>query len=146
MDSPDFAPALGLQVSILVREGVQEARLHLNPAEMGPIAVQIALEGQNAQVHFQADHAATREALQASLPELAAALQDNGFMLSGGGVSDPRQNAPGAQGGGSGFGERGSSSSAGAAGGPRDEAGSTLQPTAAAPRALRPQGVVDLYA
>lgn len=91
LGTPDFAPALGVQVSMLVREGVQQARLHLNPAEMGPIAVQIALDGSNAQVHFQADMAATREALQSSMPDLAAALQDGGFTLSGGGVSDSRQ-------------------------------------------------------
>jgi hypothetical protein len=140
LGSPDFAPALGVQVSILMREGVQQARLHLNPAEMGPIAVQIALDGQNAQVHFQADHAATRDALQASLPELAAALQDNGFTLSGGGVSDPRRDAPQQQGEG-GPGQR-------PAGGVTDARadGASTAPAAAPARMPRRQGVVDLYA
>ena len=32
-----FAQALGAQVSVLARDGVQQAELHLNPAEMGPI-------------------------------------------------------------------------------------------------------------
>jgi flagellar hook-length control protein FliK len=140
LGSPDFAPALGVQVSILVREGVQQARLHLNPAEMGPIAVQIALDGQNAQVHFQAEHADTRDALQASLPELAAALQDNGFTLSGGGVSDPRRDAPQQQGEG-----RPGEHPAGGVTDARAE-GSAAAPAAAPVRAPRRQGVVDLYA
>ncbi|HET9642785.1 MAG TPA: hypothetical protein VFP68_05405, partial [Burkholderiaceae bacterium] len=45
ISSPEFAPALGVQLSVLAREGVHEARLHLHPAEMGPISVQIALQG-----------------------------------------------------------------------------------------------------
>ena len=36
----EFAPALGAQLSVLVRDGVEHAQLQLNPAEMGPIEVQ----------------------------------------------------------------------------------------------------------
>ncbi|MED5619750.1 flagellar hook-length control protein FliK [Ideonella sp. BN130291] len=138
LGSPDFAPALGVQVSILAREGVQQARLHLNPAEMGPIAVQIAVDGQNAQVHFQADVAATRDALESSLPDLAAALREGGFTLSGGGVSQQRQDPAGNH----------SGSPAGADDGPSRSARGDDTSPASTPlaRAPRPQGVVDLYA
>ncbi len=85
--APEFRQALGVQVSVLVRDGVQRAELHLNPADMGPISVQIALEGSNAQVDFGADLSATRSLIEAGLPELAAALREAGFTLSGGGVS-----------------------------------------------------------
>lgn len=84
--SPEFAPALGAQISLLAREGVQEARIQLHPAEMGPISVQIALDGSAARVDFHASVAATRNAIEASLPALATALQDAGFTLAGGGV------------------------------------------------------------
>ncbi|MBC7994881.1 MAG: flagellar hook-length control protein FliK, partial [Rhizobacter sp.] len=84
--APEFAQSLGVQVSVLVRDGVQQAELHLNPAEMGPISVQIALDGTQAQVNFGADSAATRQIIETGLPELAAALRDAGFTLSGGGV------------------------------------------------------------
>jgi len=40
--------------SLFARDGVQTARLHLNPADMGPVAVQIAVDGVNARVDFQA--------------------------------------------------------------------------------------------
>ncbi len=85
--SPQFNEALGVQVSVLARDGVQHAQLHLNPSEMGPISVQIALDGTRAQVDFGADSLATRQIIESGLPELASALRDAGFTLAGGGVS-----------------------------------------------------------
>ena len=99
VDSPAFAPALATQVRWLVREGMQEARLSLNPAEMGPVTVQIVIDGRDARIDLRADVAATRQALEASLPVLAAALDDSGLRLAGGGVHDgasARQGQPGA--------------------------------------------------
>lgn len=137
LGSPEFAPALGVQLSILAKEGVQEARLHLNPADMGPIAVQIAVDGQHARVHFQADLAATRDALQASLPDLASAMREAGLMLAGGDVSG---------GGAHGGGEANGSGGTAAAGRDTGNANEAAPGMAAAPRKVRTQGVVDLYA
>jgi flagellar hook-length control protein FliK len=97
LDSPAFAPALATQVSWLASEGVQHARLNLNPLEMGPLAVKIVLDGTQARIDFTADMAGTRAAIEASLPTLAAALNDNGLTLAGGGVFDgqARQGAHG---------------------------------------------------
>jgi flagellar hook-length control protein FliK len=87
IDEAGFGDALGGQVALWVREGVQEARLQLHPAELGPVNVQIALDGQLAHVDFVAAVPATRESIEQSLPALAAALRDAGFTLAGGGVS-----------------------------------------------------------
>lgn len=95
--SAEFAPQLGAQVAVLARDGVHEAQLQLNPADMGPITVQIVVDGSSARVDFQADVAATRTAIENSLPALAGALQDAGLTLAGGGVF---QQAPGRQGNG----------------------------------------------
>jgi flagellar hook-length control protein FliK len=137
LGSPEFAPALGVQMSILAKEGVQEARLHLNPADMGPIAVQIAVDGQHARVHFQADLAATRDALQASLPDLASAMREAGLMLAGGDVS-----GGGARGGGA----SGSPGDTAAADRSADITQAISSPAQSAARTVRAQGVVDLYA
>ena len=88
IDSAAFAPALANQVTWLAGEGVQQARIHLNPAEMGPLSVKIVLDGTQARIDFSADLAATRNAIEASLPTLAAALNDQGLTLAGGGVFD----------------------------------------------------------
>lgn len=84
--SDAFAPELGARVSLLAVDGVQQAQLQLNPADMGPVSVQITVDGNQAQVSFHAVQAETRQALEQSLPDLAAALQGQGLTLSGGGV------------------------------------------------------------
>lgn len=86
VQSQAFAPELGARVSLLAVDGVQQAELQLNPADMGPVSVQITVDGNQAQVSFHALQAETRQALEQSLPDLAAALQGQGLTLSGGGV------------------------------------------------------------
>lgn len=139
LGSPEFAPALGAQVSVLVRDGVQEARLQLNPAEMGPITVQIQLDGSNAQVNMAAEHHQTRQALEQAMPSLAGALRENGLTLTGGGVFEqprPPRDGSDAQSAGS-----GRAVPAGAPGDDGAVAGAGVRPAAS-----RPRGVLDLYA
>lgn len=134
--SPAFAGALSAQLSVLARDGVQQAELRLNPPEMGPIAVRIEVTGVQATVYFAADAAATRQVLEASLPELAGALRDAGLTLVGGGVSEQPQ--------------RGRRDAGDAAATPRrddgrDE-GAADASAAPLPAARRVRGVVDLVA
>jgi flagellar hook-length control protein FliK len=86
--SPEFAELLGAQVSLFARDGLQQAELRLNPAEMGPIGVQIEIAGNEARINFSAEQAPTRDAIERALPELAAALRGEGLTLAGGGVFD----------------------------------------------------------
>jgi len=88
-DDPGMAEEVLLHVGQLARDGIGEASLHLNPAEMGPIRVQITLDGQQARIDFAATHAATRELLEASLPALAQSLSSDGLTLAGSSVSAP---------------------------------------------------------
>jgi flagellar hook-length control protein FliK len=88
IDSPSFAPSLASQLRWWANEGVQQAQLQLNPAEMGPVAVRIVVDGREARIDFSADLPATRSALESALPVLAAALDEGGLKLTGGGVHD----------------------------------------------------------
>jgi flagellar hook-length control protein FliK len=88
----EFAPALGAQLNVFLREGVQHARLHLNPAELGPLTVQIQLDGAAAQVRLAAEHPLTRQALEQAMPTLASTLRDSGLTLTGGGVFEQPAN------------------------------------------------------
>jgi flagellar hook-length control protein FliK len=142
LHSPAFAPALGAQLTLLVKEGVTEARLHLNPAEMGPISVQIQVEGGHARVEMAAEMAATRQVLEQSMPALAGALRDSGLTLTGGGVFEQsaRQGQPGDA-------ERRPGSPAGNGGAVTgDPPGMTAEAGGAARQAGPPRGVVDVYA
>ncbi len=86
--SAAFPAALGAQLNTWLQDGVQYATLELNPQDMGPIDVRIALHGGRTQVELGADVAETRAALADALPALAEALGDVGLSLSGGSVSD----------------------------------------------------------
>lgn len=87
VNGPEFKEALATQVVMLVKDGIQQASLQLNPAHMGPISIQISLEGTQTHVEFASDSALTRQIIEAGLPELAGALREAGLTLSGGGVS-----------------------------------------------------------
>ncbi|MGE5452249.1 MAG: flagellar hook-length control protein FliK [Acidobacteriota bacterium] len=91
MASPQFADELAEKVSLFVKasavDGPMTAELHLNPAEMGPINIKIAVDGQNAQVDFAAAALETRKAIEASMPMLSQALDEVGLSLTGGAVS-----------------------------------------------------------
>lgn len=143
LHSPAFAPELAASVSLLAADGVQHAELQLNPAEMGPVAVQIVVDGAQAQVSFHAVHAETRQALEQSLPDLAAALQGQGLTLSGGGVF--QQSPHDAQGG-----NADSRSSSGEAGGrtSRRAGGAIAGPATGAPTVSvrRAAGLLDTFA
>lgn len=98
LDSPQFPKALSDQLKLWLTgdatQGPMTAELRLNPAEMGPIHIKIAMEGQTAQVDFAAAALETRQAIEASLPMLSSVLEEAGLSLSGGGVSDqPQQSA-----------------------------------------------------
>lgn len=101
VESPGFAPELAATVSVLARDGLHRAELRMHPVELGPVAVQITIEGSQARVDFGAEMAATRAAIEASWPALAASLRDEGLVLAGGSVSaqaqhggDGRQGTP----------------------------------------------------
>lgn len=137
--SPEFVPALGAQIAAFARDGIEHARVHLNPAEMGPIQLQIALDGTQVRVDFAAEMGATRQLLEQSLPTLASTLREGGFTLAGGGVfqqtregggrgDEPRPGAPGGSGTGRG----------------NDATALPATPTSAARGRVR--GLVDLYA
>ena len=145
--SASFAHELGAQLSVFVREGVQHARLQLNPQDMGPVFVRIHLDGQAAQVHMAAEQGATRQALELALPALAGHLSEAGITLTGGGVFERHAGGFGAEGRmPAGDGSSRGSAADGATGnaGASAQVDSTVQPEPG--RWSRTRGIVDLIA
>jgi len=136
LGSKEFAPALGAQLSMLVRNGIEHAQLKLNPAEMGPIEVRISIDGPQAQVDFSAAQAHTRQALQDAVPALATALRESGLTLTGGGVFDQPRDSRGES----------AARDSHAARAMAEHAGDEAPATSVAPRLPRARGVLDLYA
>ena len=69
-------------------QGTHALTLHLNPEELGPVSVSIELNGSAARIEFAASEALTRHHLEAALPGLTQALQDQGVSLTQGGVHE----------------------------------------------------------
>ena len=136
--SAQFGAQLGAQISTFVRDGIEHARLHLNPAEMGPVSVQIHLDGQTAMVHLSAENAHTRQALEQALPLLAGSLREAGLTLSGGGVFEQARQGGGAQ--------TGNDADRNAGNGSARDRGDDDQRTAGSAIPARRRGVVDLVA
>lgn len=67
---------------------IQNAEIRLNPAELGPIRVQVTVEDDAAMLQFTAQHNATREAIEQALPRLREMLSENGLTLAESSIND----------------------------------------------------------
>ncbi|MCC5857864.1 MAG: flagellar hook-length control protein FliK [Ectothiorhodospiraceae bacterium] len=134
MDKPGWGQAVGERVMVMARQGVQQARIQLNPRELGPLEVNISVREDKTAITFTAQHAVTREALESELPRLRQLLQDNGHQDVDVDVSrDQHQAADGRDGG---------SGGDGWGGGSDDEPETPV----ADERIMEPRGLVDHYA
>lgn len=140
--SPHFAPEFSAAVVTLAKDQVQSAQLHLSPAEMGPVSVQLSLNGTEATVAFSAAQPDTRAAIEAALPVLKDMLSDSGLQLAHTSVSDHRaQGEAGAQDQ-SGGSQRGQAPQ----GAPRASHGEAVAATVTRNVRIAPAGRIDLYA
>jgi flagellar hook-length control protein FliK len=71
----------------LVDRQLGNAELHVNPPHLGPIEVMLNLSDEGTRIAFCSPHAAVREAIEASLPELRTALDERGLSLGQASVS-----------------------------------------------------------
>ena len=82
--SGGFSDALADEVRVLVDpaigNGLRSATLKLNPEHLGPLEVRVSVHEQQANIAFTAQHAVTREALDAALPRLRETLAQQGFV------------------------------------------------------------------
>ena len=79
VDSADFPQGVADRVSFAVDNNWSSAKLQVNPPQLGPIDLQIAVQGDHAQVMMSTHSAVTREALESSLPKLKEMLNSQGF-------------------------------------------------------------------
>ena len=128
-----FDRQLADQLRHWASQGVRSAELTVGTSE--PVQVRIALDGNEAQVQFRAEHAATRDMLAGSVDQLRELLGAQGLVLSGVSV--------GAHGAHDGRGQPAPDAGARAARQPAAQAAAPAEAAAAAPR--RPAGALDLY-
>ncbi|SEO57255.1 flagellar hook-length control protein FliK [Aquisalimonas asiatica] len=79
MDQAGWGQAVGERLVMMANQNVQQARIQVNPRELGPLDVNIQMRDDKTMITFQAQNAVTREALDAELPRLRMMLSDNGI-------------------------------------------------------------------
>jgi flagellar hook-length control protein FliK len=99
---PDFsqaaAPAVAVapemqvaeQVTYWVTQNVQNAELQLDGLGASPVEVSITVQGNEAQITFRSDEAATRDVLESAGAHLKDLLQREGMVLTGVSVGNSR--------------------------------------------------------
>lgn len=79
VESAEFAQDLSDRVSWMMSNGVNSARLQVNPPQLGPIELSIQVQGDHAQVTMTTHSAVTRDALESGSPQLRDMLGAQGF-------------------------------------------------------------------
>lgn len=82
-DGEAFSRGMGERLLLLADRGLQSATVRLQPEHLGPMEIRIRVdEDGSAQVHFSAQHAQTRDALEHAIPRLRELFADQGLSLS----------------------------------------------------------------
>jgi flagellar hook-length control protein FliK len=79
VDTPEFGQGIADRVSWMVGNNLNGAKLQVNPSQLGPIEVRIAVQGGHAQVWLTSHSAVTRDALESSSQKLREMLGAQGF-------------------------------------------------------------------
>ena len=77
-----WTAGLGDRLLTLAGPGTHSARLKLHPESLGTLDIEIKITDSTAQVWFGAQHSHTREAIEASLPQLREMFAEQGIRLA----------------------------------------------------------------
>ena len=114
-DRSTWGGALGARVVAMVMDDVQQARIHLDPPELGSLEIRLQVQQDQATVQVQVQNGQVRDALESGAQRLRDALAAQGLQLAGYDVSERGQQSQ-AQQGQSGQGGQGDRSTDGAEG------------------------------
>lgn len=132
------------KIAWLTHQGMHMADIHLNPADLGPIQVQVQMHNDQANIVMHTHHAGVRDLLEANGGKLRDMLQNNGVGLGSLNVSTQsgqQQNGQQPNDSGSGSGSRGLST-----GGITSVSGAEVESGISGTVQLAWRGEVDLYA
>ncbi|QYJ74087.1 flagellar hook-length control protein FliK [Shewanella sp. FJAT-52076] len=95
MTQPDmvarFAPVMHTQLIAMVRDGIQQAEIRLDPPELGSMMVRIQVQGNETQVQFHVNAQQTKDVVEQAMPRLRELLAQQGMELTDGQVSHERR-------------------------------------------------------
>jgi len=79
------------RINMLVKGGIQEAKIQLSPPEMGRLEIKVSMEGDSTKIMFAVDNVAARDAIEQAMPRLREMLEQGGLQLSHSEVADHSQ-------------------------------------------------------
>lgn len=85
---PRWGQDLGQRVAWMVNQSQHTAAMQLNPPHLGPVEVELSVEGDRAQLQFLSPHAAVRDAVELAVPRLRDMLESVGLNLVDVNVAD----------------------------------------------------------
>lgn len=83
-----FPAHFAAEVAMLGAAGVERAEIQLQPPDLGPVRIELTLNGESTRVAFSAAQPETRQAIEQSLPILKDLLAERGLTLGDTSVSD----------------------------------------------------------
>jgi flagellar hook-length control protein FliK len=78
---PGWGQAVGAQIAWFVSQNISAASIRLNPQHLGPLEMEVTMDGDRASVSFTSQQGLVREALESSIPRLREMLSENGLNL-----------------------------------------------------------------
>lgn len=102
-DRREWGTTLGARVLTMVADDVQQARIHLDPPELGSLEIKLQVNQDQTSVQIQASNHQVRDVLEASAQRLRDALNSQGMELAG---FDVQTGAQGQQSGGDSSGQQ----------------------------------------
>lgn len=71
--------AFGKNIQWMSANNIQSAQIRINPADLGPVKIDLSMKNDQLTLHLNATHHITRDTLEAALPRLRAELANQGF-------------------------------------------------------------------
>jgi len=97
VNDPRWAQQFSERVVWLARGDVQNAQINVNPAQLGPIQINISLNGDQMTAHFAVANQEVRQAIEDAMPRLREMLSGAGINLGQSNVGSQAQQQQQAQ-------------------------------------------------
>lgn len=88
MDVAKWQTALNEKISLICRQGIQNAEIKLHPEELGSLHIKLALIDDKMNLHMAVTHNMVKSVLESALPQLRTSLEEHGITLQQTDISD----------------------------------------------------------
>ena len=88
MDIAKWQASLNEQISLITRQGIQNAEIKLHPEELGSLHIKLAMIDEKMDLHMTVAHNVVKSVLELALPQLRTSLEEQGITLQQTNISD----------------------------------------------------------